>query len=350
MLASTDTSHRRPRRGFALAFVLMTTLLGPLGAGAQSGPVVRFLGVTNSQDALIASVFTPQGQVFPIPSTGFHIVVEGARGASQQDVATSTVGTPNDPNGSPDFQILVDHDLGAGSPQVCDMSPLGAGGVPAEGGFSDSQGVTDALNDFGCYFTAHGSDDACVELSPGNFGFVSAAQVQFCSVPIPPLLRFPAGNTMVSVRLRDVNGVVGPIMHMTLQVAGPTMPPTTPSATPTPTGTALLPTATPTAPSDMQTPAPTITDTPTLGPPSTPTPSPTPVPCVGDCNLDLQVTVDEFLAMVNIALGNAESTFCLAGDANLDQQITIDEVLTAVNNALNGCPGVSAAAGYGTPG
>ncbi len=59
--------------------------------------------------------------------------------------------------------------------------------------------------------------------------------------------------------------------------------------------------------------------------------------CAGDCNGDGQVTVDEILAMVNIALGNADVMGCSAGDANGDGQITVDEILTAVNNALNGC-------------
>jgi hypothetical protein len=70
-----------------------------------------------------------------------------------------------------------------------------------------------------------------------------------------------------------------------------------------------------------------------------PTPTPTPVPCVGDCNGDGQVTVDEILAMVNVALGNASASACNASDANGDGQITIDEILTAVNHALNGCQG-----------
>jgi YVTN family beta-propeller protein len=59
--------------------------------------------------------------------------------------------------------------------------------------------------------------------------------------------------------------------------------------------------------------------------------------CVGDCGVDRQVTVDELLTMVNIALGNADASACPAGDANHDGQITIDEILTAVNGALNGC-------------
>ncbi|MFI5395793.1 MAG: plastocyanin/azurin family copper-binding protein [Candidatus Binatia bacterium] len=83
----------------------------------------------------------------------------------------------------------------------------------------------------------------------------------------------------------------------------------------------------------------TPTPTPSVAaatPTSTPTPSPTPV-CVGDCNGNGQVTVDEILTMVNIALGNAQITACEAGDANHDGHITVDEILTAVNNALNGC-------------
>ena len=60
--------------------------------------------------------------------------------------------------------------------------------------------------------------------------------------------------------------------------------------------------------------------------------------CVGDCDGSGDVTVDEILKMVNIALGNDTLDQCEAGDGNMDGQITVDEILTAVNNALNGCP------------
>jgi hypothetical protein len=59
--------------------------------------------------------------------------------------------------------------------------------------------------------------------------------------------------------------------------------------------------------------------------------------CVGDCDSGGQVTVDEILTMVNIALGDTSISACDAGDTNGDNQITIDEILTAVNNALRGC-------------
>ena len=48
----------------------------------------------------------------------------------------------------------------------------------------------------------------------------------------------------------------------------------------------------------------------------TPVPTATPVPCVGDCNGDGEVTVDELLTMVNIALGNLPVTACPAASRN----------------------------------
>jgi cysteine-rich repeat protein len=56
--------------------------------------------------------------------------------------------------------------------------------------------------------------------------------------------------------------------------------------------------------------------------------------CVGDCTGDGQVSVDELLTMVNIALGTTSIVECGSGDANHDNEITIDEILTAVNVAL----------------
>lgn len=83
---------------------------------------------------------------------------------------------------------------------------------------------------------------------------------------------------------------------------------------------------------------PPITPTPSFANTPTRTPTPTPELCVGDCATHQQVTVDSILAIVNIALGNADVQTCKAGDANHDDQITVDEILTAVGNALNGCP------------
>ncbi|GIW45157.1 MAG: hypothetical protein KatS3mg077_2439 [Candidatus Binatia bacterium] len=60
--------------------------------------------------------------------------------------------------------------------------------------------------------------------------------------------------------------------------------------------------------------------------------------CVGDCNSDGEVTVDEIVTMVNVALGNREVSACAVGDRNGDGDITVDEIIAAVNNLLGSCP------------
>jgi hypothetical protein len=59
--------------------------------------------------------------------------------------------------------------------------------------------------------------------------------------------------------------------------------------------------------------------------------------CIGDCNNDGDVTVDDLLLMVNIALGLAPFSDCPEGDSSGDGMITIEDILVAVNHALSGC-------------
>jgi hypothetical protein len=59
---------------------------------------------------------------------------------------------------------------------------------------------------------------------------------------------------------------------------------------------------------------------------------------LGDCNGGGEVTVDELITMVNIALETANVSTCAAGAANGAGEITISEIIAGVNNALNGCP------------
>lgn len=60
--------------------------------------------------------------------------------------------------------------------------------------------------------------------------------------------------------------------------------------------------------------------------------------CAGDCGGDGQVTVEEIVLGVNIALGTTPPDRCTALDGNADQQVTVEEIIRAVNGALNGCP------------
>jgi Tol biopolymer transport system component len=71
-----------------------------------------------------------------------------------------------------------------------------------------------------------------------------------------------------------------------------------------------------------------------------PTPTPAPHACVGDCNGDGEVTIDDLIRMVNIALDlqplcpSDASAGCLAGDADCDCAITVDEIIRGVQNSL----------------
>jgi hypothetical protein len=56
--------------------------------------------------------------------------------------------------------------------------------------------------------------------------------------------------------------------------------------------------------------------------------------CIGNCNGDAAVTVDELQIMVNILLGTEPIEACSPGDENGDGEVTVDEIIRAVNYAL----------------
>jgi hypothetical protein len=61
-------------------------------------------------------------------------------------------------------------------------------------------------------------------------------------------------------------------------------------------------------------------------------------PCIGDCNGDHHVTVDELVVAVNVALGSGAVAACPMSDANDDGQVSVDELVAGVQNALGVCP------------
>ena len=69
----------------------------------------------------------------------------------------------------------------------------------------------------------------------------------------------------------------------------------------------------------------------------TPTMTPGGPHCVGDCDENGTVTVEEVIKAVNIALGSAMLDTCQQADADGSRTVTINELIIAVNNALNGC-------------
>jgi len=61
--------------------------------------------------------------------------------------------------------------------------------------------------------------------------------------------------------------------------------------------------------------------------------------CVGDCNGDGEVTINELITGVNIALGSQDVSTCPSFDTNDDGEVAINELIQGVTNALDGCPG-----------
>jgi hypothetical protein len=60
--------------------------------------------------------------------------------------------------------------------------------------------------------------------------------------------------------------------------------------------------------------------------------------CVGDCDGNLAVSIDEVILGVEIALDRQTLSQCRAIDADDDGQVTLDEPVAAIGNALNHCP------------
>jgi hypothetical protein len=117
----------------------------------------------------------------------------------------------------------------------------------------------------------------------------------------------------------------------------------TAASAPTPTAShsvTVLPTATATL-TLSPVPSASATNTITAAPPATATATPTATlaatpSCQGDCNGDGQVTIDELLVIVNIALGNSPVSECPA-EANQQDGVRIGEVLAAANSSLSRC-------------
>lgn len=59
--------------------------------------------------------------------------------------------------------------------------------------------------------------------------------------------------------------------------------------------------------------------------------------CAGDCDRNEEVTVDELVTGVNIALDALPIDRCRALDLSGDDQVTVDELLVAVGSAMKGC-------------
>ncbi len=71
-------------------------------------------------------------------------------------------------------------------------------------------------------------------------------------------------------------------------------------------------------------------------------------PCVGDCDIDGRVAINELITGVGIALGSQPITVCAAFDTGADATVQVGELVSAVNSNLNGCLAAPALFGEAT--
>ena len=191
------------------------------------GPTILFFGVASADDTLQEPTDTTADEtpIYQRPfGFGFRLVVEARRG---------TVGVPPGDDtfadgGTPDLQVQVTRPLGNGSTAVCDVIAPDFGGVPAidPPRFDTSPAVLDALNDLGCRFVdgtglpmARTCALSCVKNTNSDYACIHPldTEAQFCALIDAPL-EFPAGDTLVTVRVLDEAGNLGAPARLILRV------------------------------------------------------------------------------------------------------------------------------------
>lgn len=206
------------------------TVTPTLGAGAN----VLYVGLLHADESPIPpTTFDALGRpVFERTNgSGFFLVVDAKPGTNGAAVGRDAYKyDANDPSVRPDLQMEVSRNLGDGSATVCDNSTGHFGGVPGidPASFDPTQPISDAFNDLGCRFDdgmhaprGRGPEAPCTAFPDGDFHFIDpAASVEFCGLVSQPFA-FPAGDTIVTVRVRDTSGIVGPPRQMVVRVDTP---------------------------------------------------------------------------------------------------------------------------------
>jgi len=67
------------------------------------------------------------------------------------------------------------------------------------------------------------------------------------------------------------------------------------------------------------------------------------IACPGDCDYSSDITVDEIVISVNVAVGAASLAACVSLDENSDGEVDVAEIIGMVTRALGGCSGEVAA-------
>lgn len=187
------------------------------------GPQITRLGLATADDhALPPDDTDDQGRpIYVRPhGQGFTLIVEARRGGDRRQIAQRTYGISGT---APDLQLLVSRPLGDGAAAVCEDDGV-RGGVPAVANlaFTDDPATVAAMNDLGCRaYDRVNSNRPCTRVAASDdkvFDFVEeVSEVQFC-VPVARAWAFPAGDTIVAARLRDVSGNYSTVAEMVVRV------------------------------------------------------------------------------------------------------------------------------------
>lgn len=230
-ITSTATETATPTRTPTVTrTVTQTPTITPtLGLGAN----VSFFGVLRADNTLVEPTgLDDQGRpIFDRPvGSGFVIVVEATAGTGRVRPGDSSFdfGGDEDPTRLPDLQIESNRDLGDGSLAVCDNSDDHFGGVPGIDPDRSETTAADAaaVNDLSCRFVdgqgvtlARNEMNACILFPDAEYGFAAASTtVQFCAT-IASKMHFPSGETILTARVRDIGGTVGPRRQIIIRVA-----------------------------------------------------------------------------------------------------------------------------------
>lgn len=235
------------RFSLSARLILAVALLWSAGdctVGAQEvGPLVTYAGALDQDGCPDCCQFscrltptpTPEfdglgRRVFQRSSGRFQMIVEGGLGLSLRP--PSTGGTrKNDSVQSlggfsrPGLQVTFDNDLGDGSFFVECGGP-DTGGIPSSIGLSEAQ-ITNAMIETACRFEWVPESAPCTRDRFGTFSTLSEdTEIQYC-FQVTEAAEFPAGETVVQIRLMDSAGNLGPVEEIVVRVG-------TPAPTPTP--------------------------------------------------------------------------------------------------------------------
>jgi len=195
-----------------------------LKQGKLVGPVVTHLGAARADGSVVEPI-GKDAKGIPIYETqvgsGFMLVVEGKPGLGNMEIGRKLfVYDLDDPKARPDLEIQATRDLGDGSKAVCDRTRPNIGGMPGINppDWSETLDVSRTLADWACRFeTFIESQSACIVKRNGEFTFVDpATSTQFC-MTVARAWVFPEGETLVSARLRDVEGNPGPVKQIKIR-------------------------------------------------------------------------------------------------------------------------------------